>query len=170
MSNFFFRQSDLKQSDFETSARVRNNAYVRILDDKGVQILPVDLQNSTTKRDSTANTLNYSGQMLGPSAVGTGKPAPILGEVKIALEGEYGSLKKAEFSFVCFDQTCSWVDCSGSRITFGTAPTLMDVYFSLSLIDLFPIDSPGGTLLGFGYHPGCAGFCVQAQVTQLVSI
>jgi hypothetical protein len=103
MSNFFFRQSDLKQSDFETSARVRNNAYVRILDDKGVQILPVDLQNSTTKRDSTANTLNYSGQMLGPSAVGTGKPAPILGEVKIALEGEYGSLKKAEFSFVCFD-------------------------------------------------------------------
>ena len=114
MSNFFFRQSDLTASDFMSTRRHRNNAYVKIFSKPSTgtatglssgleQLLPVDLYNTDTKSQTTSNTMNYSVNVLGKKTQ-TGKPAPILGEVKIALEGEFGSLKKAEFEFTCFDK------------------------------------------------------------------
>ena len=67
MSNFFFRSSDIKASDIETNARHRNNAYVKILSSGGSQLLPVDLESSRSKRDSTRNTINYTYNKLGSS-------------------------------------------------------------------------------------------------------
>ena len=94
MSNFFFRQSDLSVSDIETNKRYRNNAYVQIITGSNV-ILPVDANTVTS-------TYNYTKNVLGGNH--TGRAAPTLGEVKIALEGEYGSLKKVEFEFICYDK------------------------------------------------------------------
>ena len=86
MADFFYRQA--AQSLFDnigTGGRIRNNAYVKVTG-KGFS-LPI----ATSDMDSTYN----------PN--GTGRPAAILKDVKVALKGTAGSLRSAEVSFTCFD-------------------------------------------------------------------
>ena len=87
MADFFYRQA--AQSLFDnvgTGGRIRNNAYVKIVG-KGFS-LPVG-----------ANSMNST---YNPN--GTGRPAPVLKDVKVALKGTAGSLRSAEVSFTCFDK------------------------------------------------------------------
>ena len=85
MSDFFYRQCDVK---LPTGGRIRNNAYIRItsLKDESV-ILPIEGKTMTDTYDPQ----------------GTGRPAPILKETVIKLEGEAGSLRRIEGGFTCYD-------------------------------------------------------------------
>lgn len=84
MADFFYRQASVK---LPTGGRIRNNAYV------------------------TVSGTGFSLPITGTSMVatydpnGTGRPAPILKDVKISLEGDAGSLRRAEVNFTCFDKT-----------------------------------------------------------------
>jgi len=82
MADFFYRQASV---GLPTGGRIRNNAYVTV--SGGGFSLPV----GASDMESTYN----------PN--GTGRPAPILKEVKVALKGDAGSLRNAEVSFTCFD-------------------------------------------------------------------
>ena len=84
MSDFFYRQAKVA---LPTGGRIRNNAYVSI--SGGGFSLPI----SGTSMEDTYN----------PNS--TGRPAPILKEVKISLKGEAGSLRNLEASFTCFDKS-----------------------------------------------------------------
>ena len=87
MADFFYRQA--AQSLFDnvgTGGRIRNNAYVKIIG-KGFS-LPVGA-------DSMNSTYNPNG---------TGRPAPVLKDVEVALKGTAGSLRSAEVTFTCFDK------------------------------------------------------------------
>ena len=103
--NFFYRQSKIKQSQIETNARIRNNAFVTV--SSGDFKLPID----GTSYSSTYN----------PN--GTGRAAPILKDVKISLQGEAASLRKAELSFVCFDRT-SFEKAEKALLTPGSEITI----------------------------------------------
>ena len=83
MSDFFYRQSSVKIPD---GGRIRNNAYVKV---KGTGFsLPIGLKGTT-------DTYNPNG---------TGRPAPVLKDVSVKLEGTAGSLRRCEVSFICFDK------------------------------------------------------------------
>jgi len=84
--NFYYRQSKIKKEDIETNSRLRNNAFVTVTSTTGFQ-LPITAT-------SFSDTYNPKG---------TGRAAPILKDVKISLEGEAASLRRAEVSFTCFD-------------------------------------------------------------------
>ena len=103
--NFFYRQSKIKQSQIETNSRIRNNAFVTV--SSGDFKLPID----GTSYSSTYN----------PN--GTGRAAPILKDVKISLQGEAASLRKAELSFVCFDRT-SFETAEKALLTPGSEITI----------------------------------------------
>ena len=83
MANFFYRQAKVGLPT--DMSMVRNNAYVTV--SGGGFSLPY----SGTSHSGTYN----------PN--GSGRPQPILKNVKITMEGEAGSLRKCEVSFVCFD-------------------------------------------------------------------
>jgi len=85
MSDFFYRQASV---DLPTGGRIRNNAWVTITSDSGFS-LPT---NATSQTDT-----------YNPNK--TGRPAPILKDVKISLKGTAGSLRTLEASFTCFDKT-----------------------------------------------------------------
>ena len=97
MPNFFYRQCSLKSKDFQPGHRLRNNAYVVIKDEDGNVVLPLGATNSGFSETY------YPKYSSGGKEVKSGRGLPILGEVKIAMEGEYGSLQKAEVAFTCFD-------------------------------------------------------------------
>jgi len=82
MADFFYRQASVS---LPTGNRIRNNAYVTI-SGNGFS-LPV----ATSGMKSTYN----------PN--GTGRPAPVLKEVSVALKGDAGSLRNLEVKFTCFD-------------------------------------------------------------------
>lgn len=84
--NFYYRQSKVTAEDIYTNSRLRNNAFVTVTSETGFR-LPV----TATTMDATYNP------------EGTGRAAPILKDVKISLEGEAASLRRAEVSFTCFD-------------------------------------------------------------------
>ena len=87
--NYFYKQSKITQEDIETNSRLRNNAFVTVTaNDSGFR-LPVT-------NNTMAGTYNPEG---------TGRAAPVLKDVKISLQGEAGSLRRAEISFTCFDMT-----------------------------------------------------------------
>ena len=82
MADFFYRQASVSLPE---GGRIRNNAYVTV---KGKDFsMPVGASDF----EETYNPK------------GTGRPAPVLKEVKIALQGDAGSLRKAEGKFICFD-------------------------------------------------------------------
>tara|TARA_R100000541_G_scaffold53203_1_gene61163 strand:- start:4167 stop:6077 length:1911 start_codon:yes stop_codon:yes gene_type:complete len=83
MSDFFYRQCRI---DLPTGNRIRNNAYVTLTGDGGVR-LPIEGTSMSDTYDPN----------------GTGRPAPILKEVSIKLEGDAGSLRRIEGGFTCFD-------------------------------------------------------------------
>ena len=83
--NFYYRESKVTANDIYTNSRLRNNAFVTV-SGKNFR-LPV----TATTMDSTYNPK------------GSGRAAPILKDVKISLEGEAASLRRAEVSFTCFD-------------------------------------------------------------------
>jgi len=86
MADFFYRQAD--QSLFDNIGkgdRIRNNAYVKIIG-SGFS-LPVGGDDMESTYDPN----------------GTGRPAPVLKDVKVALKGTAGSLRSAEVAFTCFD-------------------------------------------------------------------
>tara|TARA_R110002050_G_scaffold121193_2_gene239481 strand:- start:183 stop:2042 length:1860 start_codon:yes stop_codon:yes gene_type:complete len=86
MADFFYRQADQTLFDnIGTGGRIRNNAYVKIIG-KGFS-----LPAATSGMTSTYN----------PNS--TGRPAPVLKDVKVALKGTAGSLRSAEVAFTCFD-------------------------------------------------------------------
>ena len=82
MSDFFYRQASVTVPD---GGRIRNNAYVKVSGD-GFS-LPIGLKGFS-------ETYNPNG---------TGRPAPLLKDVSIKLEGTAGSLRRCEVSFVCYD-------------------------------------------------------------------
>jgi len=83
--NFYYRESKIKKEDIETNSRLRDNAFVTVTGN--------DFQLPVA---ATGMTSTYNPE-------GTGRAAPILKTVKISLEGEAASLRRAEVSFVCFD-------------------------------------------------------------------
>jgi len=84
MADFFYRQASVQ---LPTGGRIRNNAYVTVAGD-GFS-LPVNATTMTETYDPN----------------GTGRPAPILKDVEISLEGDAGSLRRASVTFTCFDKT-----------------------------------------------------------------
>jgi len=86
MADFFYRQADQTLFDnIGTGDRIRNNAYVKIIGKD------FSLPAATSGMTSTYN----------PN--GTGRPAAVLKDVKVALKGTAGSLRSAEVAFTCFD-------------------------------------------------------------------
>lgn len=91
--NFYYRESKIKADDIYTNNRLRNNAFVRVTaKDPGDGSTPFQLPVTNTTFQATYN----------PN--GTGRPAPILKDVKLTLEGTAGSLRRATVSFTCFDK------------------------------------------------------------------
>ena len=86
--NFYYRQSRVTAEDIYTNSRLRNNAFVTVTSETGFR-LPIT---------ATSFSETYNPE-------GTGRAAPILKDVKISLEGEAASLRRAEVSFTCFDKT-----------------------------------------------------------------
>ena len=84
MSDFFYREAKIS---IPKGGRIRNNAYVKVIG-SGFS-LPIGLVGTKSTYDPK----------------GTGRPAPILKDVKVTLEGTAGSLRKCEVSFVCFDKS-----------------------------------------------------------------
>ena len=82
MSDFFYRQASVSVPD---GGRIRNNAYVKV-SGKGFS-LPIGLKGFN-------ETYNPNG---------TGRPAPLLKDVSVKLEGTAGSLRRCEVSFLCYD-------------------------------------------------------------------
>ena len=82
MADFFYRQASVS---LPTGGRIRNNAYVTV--SGGGFSMPTGVSGMT-------ETYNPNG---------TGRPAPVLKEVKVTLQGDAGSLRKAEGKFICFD-------------------------------------------------------------------
>ncbi len=88
MSDFFYRQVD-SSVKLPSGDRIRNNAYVKISSKENSRIsLPIT-------DTSMAGTYD-------PNS--TGRPAPILKDVSIKLEGDAGSLRRVEGGFTCFDR------------------------------------------------------------------
>tara|TARA_R110002012_G_scaffold240232_1_gene414399 strand:- start:1102 stop:2952 length:1851 start_codon:yes stop_codon:yes gene_type:complete len=85
--NFYYKQTNIKEEDIYTNSRLRDNAFVKVIGK--TQTLPI----SDTSFSATYN----------PNS--TGRPAPVLKDVKISLEGEASSLRRAEVSYTCFDKT-----------------------------------------------------------------
>ncbi|MBC8303573.1 MAG: hypothetical protein H8E55_48415 [Pelagibacterales bacterium] len=82
MSNFFYRQSSVT---VPSGGRIRKTAWVKIVG--GDFSMPI----SATTHNETYN----------PNK--TGRPAPVLKDVSIKLEGDAGSLRRAVVGFMCFD-------------------------------------------------------------------
>ena len=91
MSDFFYRQCEI---NLPTGNRIRNNAYVKLTGEgrAGGVGKPVVLPIEGTSMKDTYD----------PN--GTGRPAPILKEISIKLEGDAGSLRRVEGGFTCFDR------------------------------------------------------------------
>ncbi len=88
--SFYYKECKITQKDLDKfDTIIRNNAYVVVKSKDSDFRLPI----SETSFIETYN----------PNA--TGRGAPILKDVKISLEGEAASLRRAELSFTCFDKT-----------------------------------------------------------------
>lgn len=92
MSDFFYREVDKDVRDAvqkKGTGRIRNNAWVRVQQgSNGNVLLPVATSGFTSTYDPT----------------GTNRAAPTLGNVSIKLEGEAGSLRRAEVEYRCYDK------------------------------------------------------------------
>ena len=88
MSDFFYRQAKVQLPT--GGSRIRNNAYVAIFSDgdESIQLLP---------SPATSMTATYN-----PN--GSGRPAPLLKDVVVKLEGDAGSLRRVEANFTCYDK------------------------------------------------------------------
>jgi len=92
MSDFFYREVDKDVRDAvqkKGTGRIRNNAWVRVQQgSNGNVLLPVATSGFTSTYNPT----------------GTNRAAPTLGNVSIKLEGEAGSLRRAEVEYRCYDK------------------------------------------------------------------
>jgi len=104
--NFYYKQSTVNQEDIETNSRIRNNAFVTITGKNDIQLPIVGT--------GMASTYNPKG---------TGRAAPVLKDVKISLEGEAASLRRAEVSYTCFDMA-SFEELEKSLLVPGSEVTI----------------------------------------------
>lgn len=89
--SFYYKKSKISQDDLDAfDTLTRNNAFVTI---RSINNPDIDFQLPIPDT-SFIETYN-------PNA--TGRSAPILKDVKISLEGEAASLRRAEVAFTCFD-------------------------------------------------------------------
>ena len=93
MSDFYYREVDANVRNAiqgtNTQSRIRRNAYVSIIGDG----FSLPTSGGPAGFTDTYNPNN------------TGRPAAVLGDVEVSLQGEAGSLRKASVSFTCFDKT-----------------------------------------------------------------
>ena len=96
MADFFYRQAKIKLPT--GGNRIRNNAYVTIFGrDASAAYSNEDVKEQLLPSPATSMTATYD-----PN--GTGRPAPILKDVVVKLEGDAGSLRRVEANFTCFDR------------------------------------------------------------------
>ena len=91
MSDFFYRECSpelFKHIQGLDGGRIRNNAYIQISSEKDPNVvLPIKGKSMTETYDPQ----------------GTGRPAPLLKEITIKLQGDAGSLRRIEGGFICYD-------------------------------------------------------------------
>ena len=108
--NYYYKSPKVTKQDIETNSRLRNNAFVTVTSTTGFQLPITD----------TSFTGTYNPE-------GTGRAAPILKDVKISLEGEAASLRRAEVSFTCFDMT-SFEEAENALLIPGSEVTIQYGY------------------------------------------